>query len=666
MKKLIFLGLFALSTGLFAAPGDTTWIQANNVQLNYYNNFDTAVAFPNGSLSYRKILMEFTLGEYACAAGTQYCHQWDYTVTNYVMTKTDTVELSRFITPFANTGVPRFPATWKQHYIYDVTDYYTLLKDSAKIRIFYSGYSGGFTASIKFAFIEGTPERNVLGVDPLWRGAFNYGNTADPIANHVPAMVLTAPANAQTSELKFTVTGHGSDNTTQCCEFDSNDYSVVLNNIQIAKQAIWRSDCGSNELYPQGGTWIFNRGNWCPGDAVKTNTHSLPGITAGSTYTLGVVFDPYTTTGNYGNYATEGHVFYYGNLNYSVDASIEDIIAPNNFEDHFRENPSGNNPMVHVHNAGSTVITSINFSYNVKDSAAMQYTWTGALASLADTIITLPALGTLTNMSLNGSNGVYTFVAQITAVNGMADEDATNNTYTSSFIVAPTWPTSFLITMKTNNEGIYGLKMNPSETKWQITDLNNNILASRINANVSTTYKDTVILPQGFYRLTISDSSCDGLQWWPYTQNSSYGITAGSFLVSKLGSGTAIPMKGYTYVNSGPTNTFNNDFGCGFSQYFTTGGLATGIHSLSARNNAPGIMAFPNPADDHISITITGVAFANGQFTFIDGQGRVVLQQKAAGIENEVNFAGLPDGIYTISYSDAQIQQIKTRIVIAR
>src|SRR6185437_3426192 len=142
MKKIILTIITALSVSLYAAPGDTTWVQANIVHLNNYNNFDTAVAFPNGSTSYRKILMMFTLGEYNCPTGSQYCHQWDYTVTNYVMTKTDTVELSRFITPYANTGVPRFPSTWKQRYIYDVSDFYTLLKDSAKIRINYSGYSG--------------------------------------------------------------------------------------------------------------------------------------------------------------------------------------------------------------------------------------------------------------------------------------------------------------------------------------------------------------------------------------------------------------------------------------------------------------------------------------------------------------------------------------------
>ncbi|HWY38038.1 MAG TPA: hypothetical protein VNY73_05735, partial [Bacteroidia bacterium] len=183
MKKFFLLLSFACLTRVSANPGDTTWVQANNVYLNYYNNFDTLAHFPNGSVSYRKILMIFTLGEYICPASATYCHQWDYTVSNYVLTATDTVELSRLITPYANAGTPRFPSNWTQHYIYDVTHFAPLLKDSAVIRINYSGYSGGFTGNIKFAFIEGTPERNVIGVQRLWLGSYAFGNPADPIAN---------------------------------------------------------------------------------------------------------------------------------------------------------------------------------------------------------------------------------------------------------------------------------------------------------------------------------------------------------------------------------------------------------------------------------------------------------------------------------------------------
>jgi len=661
MKKFILLSIIVMSSRLYAAPGDTTWVYANKVQLNYYNNFDTAVAFPDGSLTYRKILMIFTLGEYNCPAGSQYCHQWDYTVTNYLLTKTDTVELSRFITPFANSGWPRFPSTWKQPYIYDVTDFYPLLKDSATVRIFYSGYSGGFTANVKFAFIEGVPERNVYGIAPLWRGGFNYGDTSDPINKHIPARTLTAPANTNSAELKFTVTGHGEDSTLGCCEFTSNNYYVILNNTGIDTVAIWRDNCGSNELYPQGGTWIYDRGNWCPGDAVKTNSHILTGITANNNYSVDVNFSPYSNAPyhDFGDYFLEGHVVYYGNFNHTLDASLDDIISPNNFADHFRENPSGNSPVVKVRNTGSTTINSITFSYGVKDSVATQYTWTGTLASLKDTNITLAPLNTITHMSLAGFNGVSNFFVNIISVNGTIDQDTTNNHLQSSFIVAPIWPDKFIVNLKTNNEGANGnLNQNPSGTSWTITDMNNNILYSELNTNYYTTYKDTITLPaKGFYKLTLTDVNCDGLQWWA---NSQYwtGFKAGSFKVTQY-SGTAIPMNGYNY-----TGTWNNDFGCGFTQYFTTYASTAGIHDITKAT--PNITAFPNPANDYLKITLSGIENINGQFEIVDAMGKVVLTQKVTTAENTINLNRLHNGIYTLIYRGSNVSQVQTRIVIAR
>jgi hypothetical protein len=660
MKKIFLLVTLSLSLNLFSNPGDTTWVQANIVNLDYYNNFDTLVHFPNGSTSYRKILMTFTLGEYACPASATYCHQWDYTVTNYVLTATDTVELSRFITPYANTGVPRFPSTWKQHYIYDVTDFYTLLKDSAKIRINYSGYSGGFTANIKFAFIEGTPERNVIGLERFWLGSYSFGNPSDPIANHIPVKVRTAPANTQSTELKYTVTGHGSDATTQCCEFASHTYSVSLNNSTIAQKAIWRDDCGFNQLYPQGGTWIYNRGNWCPGDAVNTDTHVLSGVTAGSTYSLGINYDGYTSTGSYGSYSMEGHVVYYGGFNHTLDASLNDIISPTKFEDHFRENPAGSMPVVKVHNSGTSTINSITFSYGVQDSTEIQYTWNGTLASQKDTNITLAELNSLTFMSLAASAGTHLFNAKIIAVNGVADEDSTNNKYQSHFTVAPTWPSTIVVTLNTNSEGIYGVGSNPSETSWQITDMYGNVVSYRDSANISTTYKDTVTLTAGqFYKLTITDLGCDGLHWWVWDQNPSYGITAGSFSVKKL-SGVNLPMNGFVY-----SGTFYDDFGCGFSQNFTVASPLTGIQSIS-KNNSPYLEAYPNPANNSVTLMINGVTQTTGYIELIDAQGRMVLKQKATGFQNIINLSEVTPGIYMVVYKDEHVSQIQKRISVVK
>ena len=89
------------------------------------------------------------------------------------------------------------------------------------------------------------------------------------------------------------------------------------------------------------------------------------------------------------------------------------------------------------------------FSYGVKDSTLSQYVWTGSLAPLTDTIITLPALIALTNLSLNGATGTHTFFVNLQQVNGQTDNDQSNDTLTSQFLVAPKWPDTLRIKLLT-------------------------------------------------------------------------------------------------------------------------------------------------------------------------------------------------------------------------
>ena len=287
MKKhfyiLALLGMINLPA-LHAAVGDTTWVQAFYGDFTHYGAFDTGVVFPDGSVTYRKIYMIITIGEYSCVQGSQYCHQWDYDLENYVMTPAgDTLELGRFITPYATTGTPGFTGTWQQHYIYDVSDYYPILQNSALMRVFYSGYSWGFTGDVKFAFIQGTPERNILGHAKLWNNTYTYGDTANPIDSNLLQYTLIPPAGTVSTEMKFLISGHGADNTSQCCEFDNtgvgHPYTVWANNNPVAEYNM-NVNCGLSELYPQGGNWLYQRaGNWCPGGSVNVAQYPLPGVT---------------------------------------------------------------------------------------------------------------------------------------------------------------------------------------------------------------------------------------------------------------------------------------------------------------------------------------------------------------------------------------------------
>lgn len=666
MKKHLYL-LLALVAGFFSAkasPGDTTWVQAHKLDsITHYGKYDTTITFPNGTTSYRKIYMIYTLGETTCPAGSQYCHQWDYTVQNYIMTPAgDTLELGRLITPYANTGVWRFPATWTHRYIFDVTDYYPVLKNTATVRMFYSGYSWGFTANIKFAFIEGTPERNVLRVDKIYDGSYAYGNAADPIDNHLTPQTKTAPAGTASAEMKYIVTGHGADPTHNCCEFYSQDYRVSVNSTQVAQKSIWRATCGSNELYPQGGTWIYDRANWCPGEFIHTNVHKLTGVTAGSPYTVDIDFgfQNYTTTGSYGSYTNSAAAVYYGTMNHSLDASLEDIIAPTNYEGYFRENPS-TVPMVKVHNAGTATINSIVFSYGVKDSAMSQYTWSGTLPSMADSIITLPIPASVQNLSVNGASGTYTFVVKMTAVNGQQDNDHTNDSLRSSFVSAPLWPNKFVVELKTNNEtssGTLGNTSSPADATWVMTDMNGNVVATRQNTFCSTTYSDTVALNgRGTYKLELVDVNCDGLYWWAYGTQ----VTAGSLTIRQPGVTATIPLNGTVY-----TGGFRQDFGCGLVQYFTVVGPALGVPTITNVNVS--MEAYPNPATNAVNININGLSNVNGMLRVIDALGRTVIEQSCRSNHEVLNTSALSNGLYTIIFLDenAGSNKLQTRLMITK
>ena len=644
MKRLVYLFVFLVfsAQGAFANPGDTTWVQAqSDIWLgDHPANFDSLVTFPDGSKSYRRIYMIFTMGKYQCPGNPQYCSDWDYTVQNFLMTPNgDTIELGRLISPYGNSA--RMPASWKQRYTYDVTDYYPLLKNSGTVRIHYSGYSGGYTGNVKFAFIEGTPPRNVLGVERLWHGSFQYGGSS-PIDDKVTTFNKTSPANTQTAEMKFNISGHGSDGTAQCAEFCKKYYQVKVNGSQTDQKDIWRDDCGSNHLYPQNGTWIFDRGNWCPGDLIHTNTHVLTGVGSSSTYDVDVDFEAYTGSGSLGSYIIDANVGYYAGFNRSLDALLEDIIAPTNHELHFRENPATANALVKVKNTGSSAITSLELEYHVVGKPAQHHTWQGNIQPLGETTIKLPELWDLRALS-----GDHNFTCKILKVNGQDDEDNTNNSLQSTFTAAPQWSTGIIITFNTNGSAVNGV----SETNWYIIT-GNDTVARRANNGTKTNYRDTVYLGPAAYRLVVTDAGCDGIAWWAYSlypQNPGNG----SITVRKLGQLQSFPLSG----------NFGGDFGCGFTQYFNVN-WPTDVPVVK-KDETVVMSIFPNPAGETVTVSIDGQDNVNGTISVIDALGRQVLVQTAVSPHEKLDVSRFANGVYSVIYANDG-NKLQNRLVIAR
>ncbi len=664
MKK-IYSALFLLLAFPFAghaAPGDTTWVQANNVQLNYYNNFDTTVSFPDGSKTYRKIYMIATIGKYVCPGTPTYCGDWDYTVQTYFMgvSHPDTFEVGRLITPYAHTGWYRFSSTWTQRYIFDVTDYYPVLRDSGTVRIHYSGYSGGFTANIKFMFIEGTPERNVLRIDRLWHGSFAYGHGSTPINTALAPKTMTPPAGTADAEVKMNITGHGGDDNA-CAEFCPNVYTLSLNGTQLVQQQFFREDCSQNELYPQSGTWIYARANWCPGALVRTLSHDLyaNGPLGTGAYTLGMSFPAYTSTtasgGSPASYTIEGAVMYYGAPNKTTDASLEDIIAPTDAEYHWRENPIAGRPILSVRNSGSAAITSIKFVYYVEGKLPYTYTWTGNLASLTTQEITLPVFD-----ELRLAPGTYNFHVSISEVNGAADEDATNNTLQSTFTAASRWPSEIQIQLAANDESLPG-NAAISQTAWRIEDAAGNIVQQCNNCAVSTVCDTFFTLPDGAYRLVVTDSSYLGYYDVPSgnavgkftgTGLTQFPTVSGALRVYDVSNnGMTIPMRGYSGGN----------FGGGFVEEFTVG-EPLGVPAVSTVPAS--LKAFPNPAHTQLTAVVDGLNNSAGNLILRDMLGREVLRQPYHHGLVSLSTARLQNGVYILSFEGNSGVRLQQRVII--
>jgi len=667
----LFSVLFFCTITAFANPGDTTIVLTSPVlNADGSASYDTTLVLP--TKSYRKIFLVYTLNSHPCAPGSTYCHQWDY-IGNVTLKSPsgDTVELDRIITPFATSGWSRFPAppNWSEDYVFDVTDFAPLLQGSITINSALGVGSPGYGIYTKFIFIEGTPDRNTIAITPLYAHGGTYGSATNPIDNNFPALSETAPAGTVSAAFRFIVTGHGSD-ANQCCEFAEHYYKLYLNATSILQQYIWR-DCGLGELYPQGGTWLYNRSNWCPGASVVPYYDPLPGVSAGANYSINVSFEPYTVASPSGNYDASASVVYYGNINKALDASIEDIIAPSSSPQHFRENPSNNVPIVHIHNSGSTTINNVAFQYGVADSTMQSYVWNGSLAALADTVISLPASASLAYMSSTSQSGTFPFIVAITGVNGATDADQTNDTMRSQFIVAPNWPDTIVIKMLTSNLAADGtnLNANPADANWYITNINGDTISSRANTIDSTLYMDTVVLPaRGYYKFTVSSPGfCAGLHWWAFDYSLT-GYSPGYLLIKKL-TGANLPMHGYTYTTNTSASGLKNegehdDFGCGYSQYFYVYNAdATAVKNV--QNTSSTVAIYPNPANQAINIAFDNVDTRGASISVINVLGQTVYTTPINAENMKINSSLFPPGVYVILCNETNRSTNIGKVVIA-
>jgi len=649
LKKVVLLVVVAelFNFSAMANPGDTTWVTVYNLRkITQYGNMDTTAVFPTGK-RYQKIRLHYILGRYGCPPGSQYCGSWDYTTQIHARpVGKDSVEIARVITPYATDWLAQ---NKKHDYVVDVTDYASVLDGTTAMRFDYEGYSWGFTITLKIEFIEGVPPMDALSVRNIYDGYFQYGNSANSIENYLIAKSYTNTTTTSRTFVKNTVSGHGSDNA-GCAEFCSKYYQLKLNGGSISQKQLWRNDCGINEVYPQTGTWIYDRSNWCPGAVVWPIYHDLTSLTsANSSFTVDVDMQPYTIGANWGGYNFVSQLINYSAPNHTRDVSIEDIISPTKDANYFRENPRCSNPVIKIKNTGTDSLKSISFNYGLKGQTPLAHTWTGAIGFLDTAYVVFPA-----STSILSGTASSLFEVSIVSVNGTTgDQNSFNNTYNSQTTPVSVYPTNFVVKMYTNNDLS---NLGYSETSWYLTDETGAIVYQRDMLTNATVYVDTLTnLTPGCYKMEIRDTGCDGMSWWANTPGGSGSLRFDN-----------------AYVANNTIALFPGDIGCNYQRYFrilypAPPANTTGINAYVT--NPDVIEVYPNPASNTAYIKFDLTASQMITYKIMDVSGKIVLQKttnKLAAFYENIDVSELSNGVYFISVELQDRSVVTKKLVIQK
>ena len=541
----------------------------------------------------------------------------------------DRYELYRYITPYG-IGLDLGDDGWTWRY--DVTDYLPLLRDSVELQ------AGNWQEllDLKFHFIEGEPARDVLGVEAFWKGQYNL-NSFD---ENVTGYTYSPGAEEAMWRLKTRASGHGFGSGNNCGEFCPNIHRVKVNGVEQWSWQIMR-ECADNALFPQGGTWIYDRAGWCPGAPVDTEDMELtPHVSGVGPFTVDydVDYDPD------GNYRFEGQVIAYGAPNHVLDAEIVEVLAPNGSKLSGRTNPICDKPQVVLRNSGSALLTSCTITFGLS-SNLQSMTWTGELGFLEEEVVDLVALDA--DMWVGNSEEDLEFVARVSAPNGEEDQVSWNNEVRSAFRRPPTYTYMEDPGDEDDNRLIVFVRTNatPWENTARLTHQDGTVYFQRSYPDPNTQYRDTIYMNQGCYTFEFFDGDDDGISFWANDDGSGF---------------VRLRKAGGNFV------TFEPDFGKSIVHnfHFETN-LVNAVEDDLVEGSA--VRVYPNPARDAVNFVLEGWS---GPFEWHlhDPAGRRVAEgqgvaQADSRFQGRIPLQALPAGVHTLTISQSG-QSVRRRVVV--
>ncbi len=514
-------------------------------------------------------------------------------------------EIMSFVTPYGlYLDLGQDGKTWQ----FDVTDFAPVLK--GKKRLFLTGGTHQEDLDIKFIFKQGTPSRNVVDIQQIWKAGTQRGYKAIMDDKYFEPRDVKLNSSATMYKIRAAITGHGQEG-----EFISRTHFININGGDKEFQwNVWK-ECADNPIYPQGGTWIYDRAGWCPGAPTDLQEFEITDMVT-SDDIVNIDYGVASGSGD-SRYIINCQLVSYSNPNFTNDVSIVEIQRPSNRVEFSRVNPVCYNPTVVIKNTGSEILTSCKITYGVSGGETKEYDWTGNLKFNEKTIVALP----IQEASFWVGDNTYIFNATVSEPNGVTDEYEGNNTLTTDYILPDIYADKLYISLYTNNRA--------NQNSYVIKDVEGNIVFTRENLQNNTYYKDTLDLADGCYTLEMIDTGNDGLKFWA---NPSQG--SGMMRLRSATNNTTI------------YKTFQTDFGKIFNYSFVIGNIT---HVNQSDSYTPEIQLYPNPTNGIVNIR---VKIDNTDFIEInvyDLAGKKIISEKYDNmfeLETSINLSEKKSGIY--------------------
>ena len=460
------------------------------------NSYKRWVTFPSKDKEIRQVMLNLT---FECPNNMR-CADWDYVDPIKVRPKNDTVsyEIARMLTPYGG----RFQEDWRFDWKVDITDFSPILRDSLEVDYIHTGYEDnktrGWKVTVDFEITYGKPVAEPLALYKIYDGKYSYGDKTDPIENHLVPMTLKANTKSTFGKLKIQQTGHGMD-ANGCGEFCDKYRQVLFNGEVIDTKQLWMQ-CGDNPLYPQAGTWIFDRANWCPGYLLQPDEVSFD-TNPGKEFTIDLNMEPYEIEEPSAKELLVAYVLEYGQINADHDVTLVDIIAPSNEKIHSRQNETGTLPLIRFKNNGKNNLKSFVVNYYLEGQKPKKFSWKGDVPFGETALLTLPE-------EIFSDKKTTRFFVELKRPNGKRDGFEGDNAKSSVYTTPNILPVSSIIYFKTNNK--------PGQNSYSVTNGYGKKVFKKdsLELKPNTVYLDTLTLPEGNYTFKVSDKGGDGLEFW--------------------------------------------------------------------------------------------------------------------------------------------------------